>query len=83
MFVGSLKLSTVPYTAGPESRGHSWIAWLHLYISMLNCFPSFIVRWILNLIKTMKNWYPTNKSDFTGNLFKTVAQIEIHILLSA
>ena len=36
-------------------------------ISMSNCFPSFIVRWILNFVgqSTHENWYPTNKSDIT------------------
>jgi hypothetical protein len=39
----------------------------HGYISMSNCFPSFIVCWILNFVDlpTHENWYPTNKSDFT------------------
>jgi hypothetical protein len=35
-----------------------------------NCFPSLIVRWILNFVdqptqENYENWYPTNKSDFT------------------
>jgi hypothetical protein len=39
------------------------------YISMSNCFPSVIVRWILNFMdqtthENHENWYPTNKSDF-------------------
>ena len=43
----------------------------HGYILMSNCFPSFIDRWILNFVdqpthKNHVNWYPTNKSDFTG-----------------
>jgi hypothetical protein len=37
---------------------------------MSNCFPCFIVRWILNIFdqptqENHENWYPTNKSDFT------------------
>ena len=58
----SLKLSIVPYAAGP---GHSRTAFAS--ISMSSCFPSFIVRCILNFIdqSTHENWYPTNKSDFT------------------
>ena len=37
---------------------------------MSNCFPCFIVRWILNILdqptqENHENWYPTNKSDFT------------------
>ena len=43
----SLKLSTVPYAAGAESRGHSKTVWLYIDV---NCFPSFIVRWILNFV---------------------------------
>jgi hypothetical protein len=37
------------------------------YILMSNCFPSFILRWILNFVDqhTHESWYPTNKSDFT------------------
>jgi hypothetical protein len=63
----SLKLSTVPYAAGAESRGHSRTVWLYIDV---NCFPSFIVRWILNFVdqpthENPENWYPTNKSDFT------------------
>ena len=42
---------------------------------MSNCFPSFIVRWILNFVdlpthENHGNWYPTNKSDFTIISFK-------------
>ena len=67
VLISSLKLSTVTYAAGPEShvtRGQ------HGYISMSNCFPSLIVRWILNFVdqsthENHENWYPTNKSDFT------------------
>jgi hypothetical protein len=61
-----LKLSIVPYAAaGPETQGHSRTAFAN--ISMSSCFPSFIVRWILNSVDqpTHENWYPTNKSDFT------------------
>jgi len=64
VLISLLKLSTVPYAAGPESRGQ------HGYILMSNCFLSFIVRWILNFVdqpthENHDNWYPTNKSDFT------------------
>jgi hypothetical protein len=42
----------------------------HGDIWMSNCFPSFIVRWILNFVdqpthENHENWYTTNKSDFT------------------
>ena len=42
----------------------------HLPILMSNCFPNFIVRWILNFVdqpihENYENWYPMNKSDFT------------------
>ena len=37
---------------------------------MSNCFPSFIIRWILNFVhqpthENHENGYPTNKNDFT------------------
>ena len=37
---------------------------------MSNCFPSFIVRWLLNFVdqpthENHENVYSTNKSDFT------------------
>jgi hypothetical protein len=65
VLISSLKLSIVPYAAGPESQGHSRTAFAS--ISMSSCFPSFIVRWILNFIdqSTHENGHPTNKSDFT------------------
>jgi len=69
VLISSLKLSIVPYAAGPESRCHSRTAFAN--ISMSSCFPSFIVRWILHFVDQPthenheKNWYPTNKSDFT------------------
>jgi hypothetical protein len=68
ILISSLKLSIVPYAAGPESRDHSRTA--YGYISMSSCFQSFIVRWILNFVdqpthENHENWYPTNKSDFT------------------
>jgi hypothetical protein len=44
-----LKLSIVPYAAaGPETQGHSRTAFAN--ISMSSCFPSFVVRWILNSV---------------------------------
>jgi hypothetical protein len=65
VLISSSKLSIVPYAAGPESRGHSRTAFAN--ISILSCFPSFIVHWILNFEDqpSHENWYPTNKSDFT------------------
>ena len=68
VLISSLELSIVPYAAGPDSRGHSRTAFAN--ISMSNCFPSFIVRWIFNFMdqpthENHENWYPTNKSDFT------------------
>jgi hypothetical protein len=44
----AIKLSIVPYAAGPDSRGHSKTAFAN--IPMSNCFPNFIVRWILNFV---------------------------------
>ena len=68
IIISSLKLSIVRNAAGPESWGHSRTAFAN--ISMSNCFPSFIVHWILNFVdqpthENHENWYPTNKSDFT------------------
>jgi hypothetical protein len=78
ILISSLKLSTVPYAAGPESRGQ------HGYISMSNCFPSLIVRWILNFVdqpthENHENWYPTNKSDFTVIEMVTKAGLTVWI----
>ena len=52
------------YAAGREGQGHSRTAFAN--ISTSSCFPSFIVRWILNFRGSAypRNWYPTNKSDF-------------------
>jgi hypothetical protein len=68
VLISSLKLSIVPYAAGPEHQGDSRSAFAN--ISMSSSFPSFIVRWILNFVdqpthENHENWYPTNKSDFT------------------
>ena len=65
ILISSLTLSTVPYSAGPESRGHSRTAWLYINVKLL---PKF--HCILNFVdqpthKNLENWYPTNKSDFT------------------
>jgi hypothetical protein len=54
----------------------------HGYISMSNCFPSFIVHWILNFVdqptrKNHENWYPTNKSDFT--VLKIFQILNLHL----
>jgi hypothetical protein len=59
VLISSTKLSIVPYAAGPESRGHSRTAFAN--ISILSCFPSFIVHWILNFEDQPRhvNWYPT------------------------
>jgi hypothetical protein len=77
----SLKLSIVPYTAGPESHGHSRTE--YAYISMSNCFQSFIVRWILNFVDqpTHENWYPTNKSDFTVFIYVNANYMCLFLLL--
>ena len=74
----SLKLSIVPYAAGPESRGHLRTAFANILMS--NCFPSFIVRWILNFVdqpthENPENWYPTNKSDFT--VYKYIYKVSL------
>ena len=36
--ISSLKLSTVPYAAGPESRGYSTTAWLYIDVKLLPKF---------------------------------------------
>ena len=65
ILISSLQLSSVPYIADPESRGHLRTAYAYILISI--CFQNFIVRWILNFVDqpTQENWYPMNKSDFT------------------
>ena len=68
VLISSFKLSTVPFAAGPERRGHSRTAWLYIDVKLLP--PNFIFRWILNFVdrpthENHENWYPTNKSDFT------------------
>ena len=68
VLISSLKLSIVLYAARPESWGHSRT--VYGYISMSNCFPSFIVHLILNFVdqsthENHENWFPMNKSDFT------------------
>jgi hypothetical protein len=78
----SLKLSIVPYAAGPDSRGHSKTAFAN--IPMSNCFPHFIVRWILNFVdqpshENHENWYTMNKSDFTVSVLKILIARMIQI----
>jgi hypothetical protein len=68
VLISSIKLLIVPNAGGPESRDRSRTS--YGYISMSNCFPSFIVRWVHNFVdqpthENHENWYPTNKSDFT------------------
>ena len=68
ILISLLKLSIAPHAADPESSGDSRTASVN--ISMLNCFPSFIVRWIFNFVdqsthENHKNLYTTNKGDFT------------------
>ena len=70
----SLKLSIVPYAAGPESRGNSKTASVN--ISMSNCFPSFIVRWILNFVEQ-----PTHKNHSVHTIFKSKEYL-LHIFES-
>jgi hypothetical protein len=78
--ISSLKLSIVPYAAGPETQGHSRT--VYGYILMSNCFPSFIVHWIFNFVNQSthenhkQNWYPTKKSDFTVSEHFVWKQIE-------
>jgi len=38
VLISSLKLSTVPYAAGPESRGHLRTAWLYIDVKLLPKF---------------------------------------------
>ena len=38
VLISSLKLSTVPYSAGPESRGNSRTAWLYIDVKLLPKF---------------------------------------------
>jgi len=79
VLIPSLKLSIVSYAAGPKSRSHSRTAFAN--ISMSSCFPSFIVRWILNIMdqpthENHENWYLTNKSDFTVSIALNNLNIE-------
>ena len=49
VFISSLKLSTVPYAAGPESRGDSRTAWLYIDVKLLpnvSLFVGFLILWI-------------------------------------
>ena len=63
-----LKLSTISYAAGPESRGHPRTAWLYIDVKRL---PKFHCSLDQPTHENHENWYPTNKSDFTviHNLF--------------
>jgi hypothetical protein len=47
VLISSLKLSFVPYSAGPESQGHSRTAFVTIYL-LPNAI--FIVRWIFNFV---------------------------------
>jgi hypothetical protein len=47
VLISSLKLSFVPYAAGPESQGHSRTAFANIYL-LPNAI--FIVRWIFNFV---------------------------------
>ena len=38
VLISSLKLSTVPYAAGPESQGYSTTAWLYIDVKLLPKF---------------------------------------------
>jgi len=58
----------------------------HGYILMSNCYPSFIVRWILNFVgqpshENHENWYPTNKSDFTVYIYIYTNFLVIYIYI--
>jgi len=82
VLISSLQLSIVPCAADPEGRGHSSTEFVN--ISMSSCFPRFIVRCILNFIdqpthENHKNWYPTNKSDFTVGEFTTIYAITTNL----
>ena len=81
----SLKLSIIPCAAGPQNRGHSRKAFVN--ISMSNCFPRFLVRWILNFIdqsthENHENLYPMNKSDFTVGEITTIYAITTNLVRS-
>ena len=66
--ISSLKLSTVPYAAGSESRGHSRITYMAIYrcqtASQVSLFVRFLISWISLPTKTTKIDTP-RLSDFT------------------
>ena len=51
--ISSLKLSTVPYAACSESRGHSRTAWLYIDVEV-SLFVGFLISWISLPTKTTK-----------------------------
>ena len=48
VLISSLKLSTVPYAASPESQGDSRAAWLYRCQtdSQVSLFVGFLISWI-------------------------------------
>ena len=54
VLISSLTLSTVPYAAGPESRGHSRTTWLYRCqtASQVSLFIGSLISWISLLPKT-------------------------------
>jgi hypothetical protein len=76
ILISSLKLSIVPYEAGPESRGHSRTA--YGYISISSCFQSFIVRWILNFVDQ-----PTHKNQYTTDTSKSASYLDLHLIIDS
>ena len=71
VLISSLNVYIVLNAACSESWGHSRTAFAN--ISMSNCFPSFIVRWILNFVdqstnENHENWYPAKKKGISQYL---------------
>jgi hypothetical protein len=62
VLISSSKLSIVPNAAGPDSWGHSRTAFAN--ISMSNCFPSFIVCWILNFVDQLTHIRKNNRNVY-------------------
>jgi hypothetical protein len=83
VLISSLKLSTTLCSWSRKLRSLE-DSMDHGYISMSNCFPNFIVSWILNFVdqpthENHENWYPTNKGDFTVPYFVSKSKKKIAV----
>ena len=63
VLISSLKLSTVPFAAGPESWGHSRTPWhyIDVKLSQVSLFVGFLISWISLPTKTTKIGTPRIK----------------------